>query len=78
MTFLIYQVAARHRSFMCYGPLVPDGYGCCYNPRDDDLIFGISAFNDCKETSALSFRNALHQSLTDMQNVLVFDQRSKL
>jgi len=72
------QVAARHRSFMCYAPLVPDGYGCCYNPRDDDIIFGVSAFNSCKETSALGFRNSLHQSLVDMHDVLLLGQKSKL
>lgn len=72
------QVAARHRSFMCYGPLVPDGYGCCYNPRDDDIIFGVSAFNSCKETSALKFHEAIHHSLVDMHNVLLQGQRSKL
>ena len=25
--------------YMCYGPVVPDGYGCCYNPIKVLLFF---------------------------------------
>ncbi|KAF4522335.1 hypothetical protein B566_EDAN011336 [Ephemera danica] len=64
------QVAARCRSFMCYGPLVPDGYGCCYNPRADEIVFGTSAFNSNPDTSAVKFCAALEQSLYEMQAVM--------
>jgi hypothetical protein len=55
---------------MCYGPLVPDGYGCCYNPRPDEIVFGTSAFNSSPETNAVNFSKALEDSLMDMKNVL--------
>ncbi|KRT83273.1 hypothetical protein AMK59_3062, partial [Oryctes borbonicus] len=44
------QVATRCDGFMCYGPLVPDGYGCCYNPRPMDMNFAVSAFVENPET----------------------------
>ncbi|XP_049831480.1 carnitine O-acetyltransferase-like [Schistocerca gregaria] len=73
------QVAARCEAFMCYAPLVPDGYGCCYNPRDKEIFFGTSAFNSSPETSAQKFKEALERSLIDMQNVLLASQlKSKL
>ncbi|XP_069194964.1 carnitine O-acetyltransferase isoform X1 [Procambarus clarkii] len=65
------QVPARCDAFMCFGPLVPDGYGCCYNPREDAVFFGTSAFNSSPETDSATFRNALEQSLMDMQTVLL-------
>ncbi|MPC28469.1 Carnitine O-acetyltransferase [Portunus trituberculatus] len=63
------QVPARCEAFMCFGPLVPDGYGCCYNPRGDAVFFGLSAFNSSPETDSATFRNALEESLMDMHDV---------
>ncbi|XP_042207020.1 carnitine O-acetyltransferase-like isoform X2 [Homarus americanus] len=65
------QVPARCDAFMCFGPVVPDGYGCCYNPRGDSIFFGTSAFNSSPETDSATFREALEQSLLDMQDVLL-------
>lgn len=72
------QVATKCDGFMCYGPLVPDGYACCYNPRDKDMNFAVSAFVEHPETSAAKFRLALESSLLDMHNVLIKTQKSKL
>lgn len=72
------QVATKCPAFMCYGPLTDDGYGVCYNPRPDDIFFGVSAFKSCKETSATEFKKVLEQSLLDMQDVLVKSQKAKL
>lgn len=73
------QVPARCEAFMCFGPLVPDGYGCCYNPRGDVMLFGLSAFNSSPETDSGNFRDALQQSLMDMHDVMLKDGlKSKL
>ncbi|XP_065345556.1 carnitine O-acetyltransferase-like isoform X1 [Cloeon dipterum] len=72
------QVAGRAESHMCYGPLVTDGYACCYNPRSNDMIFGTSAHNSCPETSARKFAAALEESFTDMQRVLNLSPLAKL
>lgn len=67
------QVPARCEAFMCYGPLVPDGYGCCYNPQANSIFFGTSAFNSSPETDSATFRAALEQSLMDMHDVMLLD-----
>jgi len=61
------QVAGTSPSFLCFGPLVSDGYGCCYNPRSNDILLPCSALNSCPETSATAFRDSLEQSLLDMR-----------
>jgi hypothetical protein len=48
---------------------VPDGYGCCYNPRANLIYFGITAFTACSETSAFQFREALELSLHEMKDL---------
>uniref|UniRef100_A0A1L8DZ57 Putative carnitine o-acyltransferase crot n=1 Tax=Nyssomyia neivai TaxID=330878 RepID=A0A1L8DZ57_9DIPT len=64
------QVASKYEAYMCYGPLVDNGYGCCYNPREDDMLFGISAFHSCPETSSKKFSITLKESLIDMYKIL--------
>jgi len=73
------QVAGATASFLCFGPLVSDGYGCCYNPRPEDMFFPCSALASCSETSATAFRDALEQSLLDMRLLVLENvQQSKL
>ena len=73
------QVASKYRAVMCYGPLVENGYGCCYNPLDDNMLFAISSMNSCKETSAKRFGAAMKDSLMNMYQLLAnTPQQSKL
>ncbi|OQR74564.1 carnitine O-acetyltransferase-like [Tropilaelaps mercedesae] len=73
------QVAAKSRSVMFYGPLVPDGYGCCYNPTDDAIHFGLSAFNSCPTTDLSKFHESLEHSFEQMGDYLrAENMRSKL
>ncbi|XP_054712414.1 carnitine O-acetyltransferase-like isoform X2 [Uloborus diversus] len=72
------QVPSKIDAFMCYGPLVPDGYGCCYNPRPTSINFGLSACNSSPETHSSKFMNALIESLTEMHDVVVQSQKAKL
>ncbi|XP_019640774.1 PREDICTED: carnitine O-acetyltransferase-like [Branchiostoma belcheri] len=64
------QVPSKYDSLLCFGPVVPDGYGVCYNPAKDHLNFCISAFNSSLETDTQKLADALHQSLVDMQELL--------
>ncbi|XP_013181171.1 PREDICTED: carnitine O-acetyltransferase-like isoform X1 [Papilio xuthus] len=72
------QVACKCDGFMCYGPLVVDGYATCYNPRDDDVNFGTSAFRRHPDTGCGPYRAALERSLHDMHDLLLLAAKSKL
>ncbi|XP_053625257.1 carnitine O-acetyltransferase-like isoform X2 [Plodia interpunctella] len=72
------QVACKCDGFMCYGPLVPNGYATCYNPRDNDVNFATSAFVANPETACSEYRAALEQSLQDMHDILLQNIQSKL
>ena len=56
-------------SFMCYGPVVPDGYGCSYNPKNDYILFAVSSFKSCDQTNTHMFINALVASLDDIYDI---------
>ncbi|XP_012522367.1 carnitine O-acetyltransferase isoform X1 [Monomorium pharaonis] len=63
------QVPYKTESFMCYGPVVPDGYACCYNPRPKDILFACSSFKSCSETNTRDFARILRQTLSDMRDI---------
>ncbi|XP_057381809.1 carnitine O-acetyltransferase-like [Daphnia carinata] len=72
------QVAAVNDMVMCYGPVTPDGYGCCYNPRRDAINFAVSAFNSNPTTCAEKFGDALKKCLEDMRDVAASSVPSSL
>lgn len=65
------QVASIYSAFMCYGPLTMDGYGCCYSPRNNDIIFGLSSMRSNSETCTQRFRKSLEEALQAMFDVCV-------
>jgi hypothetical protein len=54
---------------MCYGPVVPNGYGCCYNPKPSYILFVVSSFKSCKTTNSRQFSDALEKSLNEMYDL---------
>ncbi|GBP74934.1 Choline O-acetyltransferase [Eumeta japonica] len=54
-------------TFMGYGAVVPDGYGCSYNPKPDRVIFCISSFRSSSSTSTEAFRQSLAEALDSMR-----------
>ena len=60
------QVLTKLDTFMCYGPVVPDGYGASYNPHEDYILFAISSLKDCPTTFSEVFRDKLNKSLNDI------------
>ncbi|NP_034021.1 choline O-acetyltransferase [Mus musculus] len=63
------QVPTTMEMFCCYGPVVPNGYGACYNPQPEAITFCISSFHGCKETSSVEFAEAVGASLVDMRDL---------
>ncbi|XP_030631550.1 choline O-acetyltransferase b [Chanos chanos] len=63
------QVPTTVDMFCCYGPVVPNGYGACYNPQSNHIIFAVSSFRESTETSSAVFVKALEQGLLDMRDL---------
>lgn len=63
---------------MCFGPVVADGYGVCYNPMNDHINFAVSSFNTSKDTDAAHLAQAVEGALLDMRTLLEQAPRAKL
>lgn len=73
------QVPAKFPSLLFFGPVVPDGYGICYNPREKELLIGVSSFKHCSDTvSAGEMANNIKDSLLAMRDVLAATMKSNL
>uniref|UniRef100_A0A667XEN8 Carnitine O-acetyltransferase n=1 Tax=Myripristis murdjan TaxID=586833 RepID=A0A667XEN8_9TELE len=72
------QVPAKTDCVMCFGPVVPDGYAVCYNPKNDHINFAVASFNSCKETNAARLSQALGDALVDMRTLLEQTPKAKL
>ncbi|XP_058155608.1 choline O-acetyltransferase [Dasypus novemcinctus] len=68
------QVPTSMEMFCCYGPVVPNGYGACYNPQPDSILFCISSFHGCQDTSSSKFAKAVEESLVEMRDLCSLPQ----
>lgn len=57
-------------TYLCYGPVVKDGYGCPYNIQPHSIIFAPSSFKSCPTTNAEHFKKSLVDSLYDIQSLI--------
>ncbi|KAH8352322.1 hypothetical protein KR084_003436, partial [Drosophila pseudotakahashii] len=73
VTFQLFtsQVATSHEGFMAYGPLISDGYGVCYNPQEEKIIFAISSWKTCPEISPTKYGKAIKSSLNAMRRLIL-------
>ncbi|XP_028273117.1 carnitine O-acetyltransferase [Parambassis ranga] len=72
------QVPSKTDCVMCFGPVVPNGYGVCYNPMINHINFAVSSFNSCEETNAGQLAQAVEGALLDMRTLLEQTPRAKL
>uniref|UniRef100_A0AAQ6I904 Choline/carnitine acyltransferase domain-containing protein n=1 Tax=Anabas testudineus TaxID=64144 RepID=A0AAQ6I904_ANATE len=72
------QVPSKTDCLMCFGPVVPDGYGVCYNPMNDHINFAVSSFNSCEETNGARLAQAMERALLDMRTLLDQTPKAKL
>ncbi|KAM4591941.1 choline O-acetyltransferase [Odontesthes bonariensis] len=63
------QVPTTVEMFCCYGPVVLNGYGACYNPQSDHIIFSVSSFRESPQTCSAEFVKCLVQGLLDMRDL---------
>ncbi len=64
-------------SFICYGAVVPDGYGCSYNVRSDYILFCISSFHNCTTTNSQEFAESLTDTLYEIRDLCTLVQRQQ-
>ncbi|CAF4681418.1 unnamed protein product [Rotaria sp. Silwood1] len=64
-------------SFICYGAVVPDGYGCSYNVRSDSILFCISSFHSCSTTNSQEFAESLTDTLYEIRDLCTLVQRQQ-
>ncbi|XP_045052783.1 carnitine O-acetyltransferase isoform X2 [Desmodus rotundus] len=72
------QVPSKTDCVMFFGPVVPDGYGICYNPVESHINFSVSAYNSCAETNAARLAHYLEKALLDMRTLLQGHPRARL
>lgn len=65
------QVPTTVEMFCCYGPVVSNGYGACYNPQSDHVVFCVSSFRESTETSSAVFSDALKVALLQIRDLCI-------
>lgn len=55
--------------FCCYGPVVSNGYGACYNPQPDHILFSVSSFWESTATSSAVFVKVLNEALLEIRHL---------
>lgn len=78
MSVIILQVASRSGGLLCFGPVVDDGYGICYNPMDSQLLFAVSSWKNCKITNTRLLSDNIGKALMDAKLLLEHATASKL
>ncbi|XP_043958653.1 choline O-acetyltransferase-like [Gambusia affinis] len=63
------QVPTTVEMFCCYGPVVPNGYGTCYNPQPHHIVFSVASFWENTETSSAVFVKALNEGLLEIRDL---------
>lgn len=63
------QLSCESGIMVGYGAVVPDGYGVCYNPRAESIMFCISSFYSSPETSSDFLARSLEGSLLQMREL---------
>ncbi|XP_053380411.1 carnitine O-acetyltransferase-like isoform X2 [Mercenaria mercenaria] len=73
------QVPAKSESVLFFGPVVPDGYGFCYNPQEKCILFGVSSYKSNSVTlPAAKMAELIQDSLRDMRDVLAATMKANL
>ncbi|TGZ73878.1 hypothetical protein CRM22_001266 [Opisthorchis felineus] len=65
------QVPTTMDAFMCYGAVVPNGYGAAYNPHPNYIVTVISCWRTNPENSAAKFAEMLTAAFTEMRDLVL-------
>ncbi|XP_065647513.1 carnitine O-acetyltransferase isoform X2 [Hydra vulgaris] len=70
------QVPTSHEAGLGFGPVVPDGYGVCYNPMETKFIYVVSAYNSHPNTNAGDLGESIARAMED--NYMLLSTQAKL
>nr|CAH8819306.1 unnamed protein product [Trichobilharzia regenti] len=65
------QVPTTMDAFMCYGAVVPNGYGAAYNPHPDNIVVSISCWRTNPDNNAVKFAEMLDSAFTEMRDLVL-------
>ncbi|TNN13752.1 Choline O-acetyltransferase [Schistosoma japonicum] len=65
------QVPTTMDAFMCYGAVVPNGYGAAYNPHPDNIVVVISCWRTNPDNNAAEFAKMLQSAFTEMRELVL-------
>uniref|UniRef100_A0A094ZYB3 Choline O-acetyltransferase n=1 Tax=Schistosoma haematobium TaxID=6185 RepID=A0A094ZYB3_SCHHA len=65
------QVPTTMDAFMCYGAVVPNGYGAAYNPHPDNIVVVISCWRTNPNNNASKFAEMLDSAFTEMRELVL-------
>lgn len=71
------QVPTTMDAFMCYGPVVEDGYGACYNPHPDYILVCLSSFKKEESTNSTAFARSLEKTFDQMKQICESTSKKK-
>ncbi|KAI1708483.1 choline/Carnitine o-acyltransferase domain-containing protein [Ditylenchus destructor] len=60
--------------YLCYGPVVQDGYGCAYNIQSDKIILAVSSYKSNARTDIGGFVANLAHALRDIAALFTSNQ----
>jgi len=69
------QVASKFPACLSFGPVVPDGYGCCYNPMENAILYCVSAYKSHPKTQAKDLGEAIANALKDVHLLLATESK---
>jgi len=57
--------------FLSFGAVVPDGYGVCYNPQENQFIVSVSSYHSNPKTNSHFFLKRLAETFSEMREVML-------
>jgi len=72
------QVGAKSEMCLGFGPAVDDGYGICYNPKDDHILISVSSFKTNPEYDVNRMAKQISIAMNAMKDILLASTTSKL
>ena len=65
------QVPSKNEALLCFGPVVVDGYGLCYNPMEKKFLCAISSSAGHPRTDSSDFGEEIRKAFDDVRSLMM-------